>query len=274
MAAAAAAALGLGLPTPAAAAAATQTAHSGDVTAKFSFNGSWPQYHSEHLTILQAGVVRYSAPVVSSSCTLQFPCAPASPLSRTPSVHVLDLEHNRSPDVMLDLFTGGAHCCFIEQIFSYDVARGTYVMTERNFWDPGARIVDLGHNGRYELQTADEHFAYEWTSFAASGLPVQILTFSHRQFHNVTRRYPTVIAKDAAAWLSAFKGTAEYHWAESAGTIAAWAADEELLGHSHLVNTYLAQQAKAGHLKTSFGPEGHKFVASLMKFLRRYGYVS
>jgi hypothetical protein len=268
---------GAALVVPAAALAATQTAHLGDVSAAFTFHGSFPKFRHETLTITRAGTVRYSAPVVSNdpACTPQYPCSPANVTGKGSSVHVLDLEHNGSPDVMLDLFTNGAHCCFIEQIFSYDSARGTYDMTERNFGDPGANVVDLSHNGRYELLTADDRFAYAFTSFAASGLPIQILTFSHGRFHNVTRHYRRAIAKDAARWLAAYKsmGSSQPPWVESAGFIAAWAADQEMLGHSRLVNTYLNQQAKAGHLKTSFGPGGRRFVTQLMRFLRRYGYL-
>lgn len=38
------------------------------------------------------------------------------------------------------------------------------------------------------------------------------------------------------------------HYRDSVGVIAAWAADEDMLGHSRLVSRYLAQQQRAGHL--------------------------
>jgi hypothetical protein len=55
--------------------------------------------------------------------------------------------------------------------------------------------------------------------------------------------------------------------------MAAWAADEDLLGHVKLVNRYLAQQAKAGHLNSPLYPGGKRFVTKLQKFLRRHGYL-
>jgi hypothetical protein len=57
--------------------------------------------------------------------------------------------------------------------------------------------------------------------------------------------------------------------------VAAWAADEELLGHAKLVNMFLANQLKAGHLNSALTPEepsGAKFVTKLRKFLRTHGY--
>lgn len=256
-----------------AALATTETASSGDVTATFTFKGTQlPNYSDQRLTISRAGVVAYNEPVVSSFChTL---CGPGFEGASRAAVHVLDLEHNGEPDVVLDLYSGGAHCCAIEQIFSFDPATGAYVEKERSFGDPGMKVVDLQHNGHLELLTADDSFAYEFTDFAASGLPIQILTFSGGHFHNVTRDYPRAIARDAAQWLRAFKREQQYR--DTVGVIAAWAADEDLLGHAGRVSRYLAQQATAGHLTTPFGlanTGGKAFIAKLQRFLHNHGYL-
>jgi hypothetical protein len=257
-----------------AALATTQTAQSGDVTATFTFTGSYPNFSGLDLSIAQGSAVFYDQRVVSSVCG-KF-CAPGSPSAKESSVHVLDLEHNGQPDVVLDLYSGGAHCCWIEQVFSFDPGTMTYVMTQRNFGDPGEEIVDLGHNGRYEFLTGDDTFAYEFTDFAASGLPIQILTFSGRHFVNVTRHYRKLIDRDAARWMKAFNGMAKQHYPDSVGLVAAWAADEELLGHDKLVRRFLAQQAKLGHLNSALSPQepsGARFVTKLLRFLRTHGYV-
>ena len=264
--------LALGASAPAAG-AATQTAQSGQVSASFSFRGHFPRYSGERLKISQGGVVLYDQAVVSSFCGTQ--CAPGSASVSRPSVHVIDLEHTGQPDVVLDLFSGGAHCCTVLQIFSYDAATRGYVEAERNFGDPGVRFLDLRHNGRVELLTADDSFAYEFTSFAASGLPIAIFRFSRGRFIDVTRRYPKLIARDAAVWLSAFKSMAPRYQATT-GVIAAWAADEDLLGHAKLVATYLSAQARAGHLNSGGSggvwPSGKRFVTKLERFLRAHGY--
>jgi hypothetical protein len=251
--------------------ATTQTASAGNVTATFTFQGKFPNYQGQRLQISQGGSVLYDQPVTSKFCANL--CAPYTAVTGRSDVAVVDLEHTGRPDVVLDLYSGGAHCCTIVQIFSFDPGTMTYVKTERNFGDPEARIVDLGHNGRFEFLTADDSFAYAFTDFAASGLPIEIETFSIRHFTAVTRRYPRLIAKDAAIWLRAFKAQASEHYSDSVGVIAAWAADEDLLGHVKLVNRYLSQQAAAGHLNAPFGAGGTKFVANLQKFLRRRGYV-
>jgi hypothetical protein len=260
----------LGLIAAPAALAKTETAHAGNVTATFSFQGKVPTFHGLHLTITRGGTVAYDQPVVAKLCDKL--CWPGPLIGGGSAVQVIALEHTGDPDVMLNLFSGGAHCCTVVQVFSFDPGAMTYVKTERNFGDPGTRVVDLQHNGDYEFLTADDSFAYRFTDYAASGLPIEILSFAAGHFTDVTRSYPTLVTRDAAVWLKAFKSTAKEHYADSVGVIAAWAADEDLLGHVKLVNRYLAQQAKAGHLNGPFGAGGSKFVAELQKFLRRHGY--
>lgn len=257
-----------------AALAATQTARSGNVTATFTFSGSYPNFTGLQLSIAQGSTVYYDEPVTSKLCGTY--CAPGSSSGNQASVHVLDVEHDGQPDVVLDLYSGGAHCCWIEQIFSFDPGTMTYAVTQRDFGDPGEEIVDLRHNGRYEFLTADDSFAYRFTDFAASGLPIQILTFSDRHFSNVTRQYRKLVARDARRWTKAFDSMAKQHYSDSVGVVAAWAADEGLLGHRKLVNNFLAQQLKAGHLNSALSPEesgGARFVTKLKRFLRAHGYL-
>ena len=131
----------------------------------------------------------------------------------------------------------------------------TYVKTERDFGDPGVRIVDERHNGRFEFVTADDSFAYEFTDYAGSALPLEILSFSIGHFTNVTGSYPKLLAKEAALYLKFFNEDASTHYQDSVGLAAAWAADEERLGHGKLVKTFLDQQASLGHLNSALYPE-------------------
>lgn len=268
----------LALSVPAAALATTQTASAGPVTATFTFTqtGTTPSFSGMHLTISQSGSVLYDQPVHSKTCgNYCAPGATGATGSKASSVHIIDLDHTGQPNVVLDIFSGGAHCCSIAQVFTFDPATRTYAKTERNFGDYGDRIADLGHDGRHEFVTGDDAFAYAFTDYAASGLPLQILTFSGGRFRDVTTHYPALIRKDAAIWLKAYKGMARQHYADSVGVIAAWAADEYQLGRRAAANRYLAQQAGAGHLKSPLGrsvAQGQRFVTVLKRFLRRHGY--
>jgi hypothetical protein len=224
---------------------------------------------AEHLTIARDGQQIYSQPVTSQWCKRcnleEFPTAPM-PLA------VADLEGGGEPDVVLHLYTGGAHCCTIVQVLHFDPATMTYALTERDFGDPGARIAALSGAGPLYFQTADDRFGYEFAPFAYSGLPLLILAFREGRFVDVTRGFPEALRKDAARWLRAFRASRDEGLGN--GAIAAWAADEELLEHGALVRATLSREARFGHLRSRerYGPSGKTFAAALMRFLHRTGY--
>ena len=76
--------------------------------------------------------------------------------------------------------------------------------------------------------------------------------------------------------MRAFKSQAKSHYSDTVGVVAAWAADEDMLGHSKLVARFLARQARLGHLNSALSPDepsGKKFVRALQKMLRKDGYA-
>ncbi len=259
------------LLAPAAFATVTQTARSGNVTAIYSYGGKYPKYTHQTLTIEQAGQVVYKQAVTDSQCGAY--CAPLSLEARHASVKVIDIEHTGQPDVILSLWTGGANCCVVEQIFSYDPGTMTYSKTTRDFGPDGTAIEDLNHNGRYEFVTDNYAFKYEFTDGAASGLPLEILSFSGGKFTNITRNYPALIATDAGRFLKYFKQVIKSSPIDSVGMIAAWAADEDELGHSKQVASYLQKEARAGDLRSPISAGGETFIRHLDSFLRKQGYL-
>ena len=250
-----------------AALARTETASSGAVSAQLSYdNNAQHGFSNLRLSITRANSTAYSQPVSSGACAGL--CSPAGFASK-PSVRALDLDADGEPEVLLDLYSGGAHCCFISQVFSWDAATATYRKVERNWGDPGYRLADLDHNGRVELTSADDRFAFAFAAFAFSGLPIQIWRYDHGAFVDVTGRYRALIAADARRWLRQFD-----HWApqgEGRGFLAAWAADEERLGHGPLVARRLARALRAGQLRGG-PPSASAYVSALKRFLRRHGY--
>jgi hypothetical protein len=254
------------------ASAATYHASLGNVSATLTYQGTYPTPKGTTITISRAGHIVYRGAVSAAFCGKL--CWPASAYGagNASPLRVVRLEAG-SPDVVLGLYSGGAHCCFIDEVFAPSSAT-RYAKTEINLGDPGARIEALPGNPYAALVTADDSFAYAFTDFAASGLPIKVMRFSGHGFINVTRRYPKLIRSDAANWLVAFYSQASSHYSDSVGVIAAWAADEYLLGRANAADQFLDQQAAAGHLHSLLNPSqtGVAFVAELEKFLQHQGY--
>jgi hypothetical protein len=252
--------------------AATQKVSFGDISATFTYHGTSPLSQNPHLTIVVKGKTVYDESVSSKWCGKE--CSANVIAGARRVIHLVRLQPKGSPSVVLDLYSGGAHCCFIEQVYSFGAKSSTLYKSEHDFGDPGVRLVKVGTSVKF--LSANDAFAYEFTDYAASGEPIEILSFAHNVFHNVTRSYPQLIAKDASQWMSAFHAQASTHYQDSVGVVAAWAADEDMLGHSSTVARFLTVQARAGHLNSALSPitpSGQKFVNALQKFLRRQGYV-
>lgn len=139
------------------ASAATITATSGAVSATFTYSGTFPQSRDARLTITRAGKVADDDVVSSKWCGHQ--CWPDLVSPGHSVLHVVRLSQQGPLAVVLDLYSGGAHCCTVEQVFSLDTSSGRYKKFEYNFGDPGTKLVALGKGGSDLFLSADDSFA-------------------------------------------------------------------------------------------------------------------
>ena len=159
-------------------------------------------------------------------------------------------------------------------MYRYDAAANTYVSKEIDWGNPGYRLVTLA--GRQLFQTGDDSFSYRFTDYADSVDPARLIAYTAGKFTDVTPRYPAFIAKDAKRNWSGFQA-AHSRGTEVRGLVAAWAADEFLLGHRSQAIAQLNQLAAGGELDPSAGTSqpatsATQFVAALLAFLRKGGY--
>lgn len=243
-----------------------RTASSGTTSATLTWRTGGPvaPYSDVRLTIRRDGRELLARRVNALLCgTLCWP-------GLAPELAVRDLERDGSPDVIVSLYSGGAHCCYIEQVYRYDPGAQAYTAVQQEFGDPPAHLETIA--GASVFVSADDRFAYRFAAFAFSGLPVSIWAFSGGRFLGVTRRYPGRIAADAKRWWRIFAAQAARRLGD--GAIAAWAADEDLLGRGAAVRRTLAAQLRLGRLgNDGGGPGDGAFVHALEGFLSRTGYA-
>jgi len=229
------------------------------IYATLSYSGSGVTTSQERLTITESGgKTLYDGPVSSKGCFKA--CAPTGP--RT--VRIVWLYLGSGEDVVLSLFTGGADCCSVVQVYAPSAAPGGHytLAARRNFGEDGAQLSQIGVGGATDFVSGDPAFYCRFSACYESGLPLQIFAFKHAAFVNVTKRFPKLIAADAAKWLKLYYKNP----AQGRGAIAAWAGDEDNLGDAATVRTVLQLQTADGHLTSSF-------VGTLERFLAKHRYT-
>jgi hypothetical protein len=245
-----------------------EKASSGAVEAEFSYDYDKQKFDFSnlHLTIRRSGVVLLDGPVKPLR-----PETVAWPSGRGKSIDVRSLDRDPEPEVVLDLYTGGAHCCWYSEVFRYVASTNAYPKLVHMWGNVGYRPADLNHDGLREFVSADDRFAYEFTSFAGSTFPIQIWDYRAEKFVNVTRKFPAAIRRDARRqWRWALPKRARR---AEVGPLAAWTADECMLRHCRSAFRQLEALRRAHRIGRGWDATPRKFLSHLRRFLRRTGYL-
>ena len=192
-------------------------------------------------------------------------------VDRPQTIAVRDLDTDGEAEVIVDFYTGGAHCCFFSRIYGY--GGSTYVPGSHVWGDLTYKLRDLNHDGAPELTSADDHFAYEFTAYAFSAFPTQIWDYRSRRLVDVTRSYPALIRRDATRlWKESLRAR-KSDYADVRGILAAWVADQYRLGRQAHAWSTMRSLNRAGVLGgDSAWPRRTAYLAKLKKFLESHGY--
>jgi hypothetical protein len=244
----------------------------GGVNALLYYNETEDRYgqtvfKNVRLTIIRKGTIAFQGLVPRYPGRERLPVNPAGYGERQ-SVFVRDLDGDGDPEVRLDLFWGGAHCCFWTDVYRH--AGSSYLMSHHFFGDAGYRLADMNHDSRPEFLSGDYRFGYAFTAFAFSPFPIQLWSYKAGRFGDVTRRYPEQIRRDAVHWwgrLGSFHRSAY----PNGGLLAAWAADQYRLHHKALVWKRLGALARVGQITSDYSSSA--YLRKLRRFLARLGYA-
>ena len=257
-------------PAGAAAEPQTATAELGSVRAELRWDSHSPSQFAPALRITRPGGAFDYAPAECSG----------PPEGEGDGVHceqprvfeghefliVRDIDGDGEPEVLVELYSGGAHCCSILNLFQWNEAAGTYANTKRDWADTGFELRDVEGDGKVEFISSDVRFGYNFTSFAESRFPVLVYAFVAGDFDDVTARYPALIRSDARGQWRAYREL-RAEKADVKGALAAYLADKVRLDEG---KQGLRQVRRAlGRLSRS----ERKYLRSLQRKLRRWGYA-
>ncbi len=125
------------------------------------------------------------------------------PDTETPIAQVdcRDLTGDRTPELVVETYSGGAHCCSVVHVLSLN-AQVRLLLRYATGNAGSADIADLNKDGRLELVLGDDSFAYfDDLCFACSpsGIPL-VACFRAGRFEDCTRRFPGVVRAQVAHW--------------------------------------------------------------------------
>ena len=250
----------------------TETASSGSVRATITY--SIPRggaYFVVRLTVDRAG--RRALDVRVPECTvIQYCGTKPVPIHGGKALAVSDLDDDGEPEILLDLWSGGVHCCWWSRLYRWNASARRYV-TRAHLWGNVAyRLADLDQDRKVEFVSSDDRFAYAFTSFARSSFPLQIWTYHAGRLVDTTRAYRTLVARDARK---------QWRWyrrdipsGEVRGYLAAWAADQCLLGRCQAAFARLRRLSPTFSDPTDVAHSGSaaSYLRHLRSLLRRTGY--
>jgi hypothetical protein len=263
------------LPATAAATTAapvTETATSGTVTATFAHTDAGDgQYEDLNITETRGGVQAYSGMPKVKDCEQPY-CAPDTvDGGARQALSVADVDGDGEPEVIVNVYSGGAHCCEIAVALRW--TGKAYKVLQHNFADPGYKLVPAAPGGlSAAFVTADARFGYEFTAYASSAMPLQVYRIEDGAWSDQTLSYAADIRAEAARLKKAYMKIRRTR--ESLGVLAAYVADEYQLLRRTQADAFLQHELRAGRLKTTSGwPGGKTYIKLLKRDLKAWGYA-
>ena len=226
------------------------------------------------VSITRAGATLVSEQRVQPNCT-RFCWIP----SGDEPVRLRDLNNDSEPEVLVDLYTGGAHCCSVLLIYEYDPTSNSYERLRRDFGNAGYVLRDVSGDGRLEFVTGDDRFSYLYTSYLESARPLLIYRYNPAgELVDVTRTAKAQIRRHRKSLFNFYKRLRREGDLDLRGVLAAWQADNYLLGRGAAARGWKTLRAaeRRGELRkrtTNSGPSGKRYLRSLRSNLKRFGYI-
>jgi hypothetical protein len=269
-------ALALALLAPGAAGASdggSATKAAGAVQATLTWAAADYGNKDPHLVVTRAGAAAFDgSPVAAGSPCVEDGCVYAASGKRDAPLQVADLDGDGEPEVLVDIYTGGAHCCALTEILRFNGT--TYAPFEASWGNIGYDLQDLNGDGRPEFVTADDAFSYAFSSYAGSFHPPLVLDYdasAKGSFRDVTRSFPALVRKNMKEALHTLAVARRKH-CETLGVVSAYVADLYLLGRGREAQPYLRRARKRGDLRNATGKAPRNFDRQLLAFLHKQGY--
>ena len=161
-------------------------------------------------------------------------------------------------------------------LYRYEARRKAYRRLYHSWGNVGYSLRDLDRDGRPELVSADDRFAYAFTSFAGSLFPLQVWRYRDGTLAEVTPAFPAAARREADRLWRDYLEARKDESAELRGLLAAYLADEIHAGRDAQGWARLQAALHRGDLSPpqQVGPKGKAYLKALRAFLVKNGYLT
>jgi hypothetical protein len=253
--------------------AGSVTASGGPVRATLSWGAADLGVSNPRLVVERSGATVFSgSPFSRRSACARGGCSLLASGRRDSPLQVRDLDRDGEPEILVDAFTGGAHCCANTVVLHRDASSGTYASHELEWGNAGYELRDADRDGTPEFVTQDDAFAGAFTAYAASISPIKVARFDRSRRAGlvaVTRRFPALVRADLRRIQRRIRSLRRER-IDLRGAIAAEIAEHYLLGRPRTARRTLEAHLRRGDVRPR--SQGPAFRRSLLRFLARHGY--
>jgi hypothetical protein len=242
----------------------------GETRAELSYDRSGDQFDRSYrdftVRIHDAGEL-----VFERELTCGRRCSPAG-FERKRSIALRDLDGGGA-EVLVDLYSGGAYCCWITVVYRAD--GDTYVRSSKSWGPKRPRLTNLA-GGHPEFISHDDRLLGPYGCASCWRYLPHVWRFDDGGFRDVTRRFPGQVGPGSKKLRRKY-----FHASANDGdfkpVLAAYVATRYLLGRPRGGWRLVRRALRRGELdnrrgRYDFCPCGDRYPKRLRRFLRETGY--
>jgi len=116
-------------------------------------------------------------------------------IEKVGSITAEDLDANGTREILVETYSGGAHCC--TSLYIGALTGNSFKYIDTIYWgNCGYSVEDLNNDGKKEIIGCNDMFAYYFTNFADSRFPTVIYGFRNEHIKFINKEFTKIILKD------------------------------------------------------------------------------
>lgn len=185
-------------------------------------------------------------------------------VARSGAIRLVDVTGDDEAEVLVDMYTGGAHCCAVSYLAWRARSPARYLFRGIRWGNVAPSLTDLDADGAREFVGVDDRFAYAFGPYAVAEFPARVWSLRRSGLTVTTARYHAfAVAAMRRSWAAILAH--RRHGDPTTGAVAAYLANAANVGGVAVAGGW----SRAGRL---LGPRGAPTLRMVQRRLHSWGY--